>query len=88
MLSKKDIKQKLRAYICTELLGDPNYPLKEGESLIESGLVDSFALARVGVFVEQTFDLYIPDSDLTVAKLDTLTQMTNRVYEGLKLVRK
>ena len=46
--------------------------------------MDSFALAEFGVFVEDTFDVYIPDADLTVAKMDTLDQMTARVLRDLK----
>ncbi|MCP5191384.1 MAG: hypothetical protein H6988_13490 [Pseudomonadales bacterium] len=41
--------------------------------------MDSFALAEFGVYVEQTFNVYIPDADLTVAKMDTLNQMVARV---------
>ncbi|HID50205.1 MAG TPA: acyl carrier protein, partial [Chromatiales bacterium] len=45
--------------------------------------MDSFSLAELGVYVEEEFDVYIPDSDLTVAKMDTLNQMTARVMRGL-----
>jgi len=35
------------------------------------------------VFVEERFDLYIPDPDLTVENLDTLNQMVDRVMRDL-----
>jgi acyl carrier protein len=41
--------------------------------------MDSFALAEFGVFVEDQFGVYIPDSDLTVVNLDTLDMMVARV---------
>jgi acyl carrier protein len=35
------------------------------------------------VYVEQEFDVFIPDSDLTVEKMDTLDQMVARVMRDL-----
>jgi acyl carrier protein len=45
-------------------------------------LMDSFALAEFAVFVEKELGVYIPDADLTVAKMDTLDQMVARVMKG------
>ncbi len=44
--------------------------------------MDSFALAELAVFVEKEFDVYIPDPDLTVSKMDTLDQIVARVLRG------
>jgi len=44
--------------------------------------MDSFALAELAVYVEKQFNVYIPDPDLTVAKMDTLNQMVARVLRG------
>ncbi len=74
-----EIKAKLRAFICDELLNNPNYPLRDDEPIITSGLMDSFSLAQVGVFAEIEFNVYIPDSDLTVDAMDTLNQMAERI---------
>jgi acyl carrier protein len=77
-----DVKNKLRTFILTELLNNPDYPLADDEPLITGGLIDSFSLAQIGVFVEDAFDVYIPDTDLTVANMDTLEQMAARVMAG------
>jgi len=61
----------------------PGYDLQEDEPLITGGLVDSFSLALFGVFAEQTWNVYIPDPDLTVENLNTLRQMVDRVVQGL-----
>jgi acyl carrier protein len=45
--------------------------------------MDSFALAEFGVFIEDEYDIYIPDSDLTVENLDTLDQMVARVLRDM-----
>lgn len=74
-----EVKEKMRAFIRNELLGRPGYPLEDDEPLITGGLIDSFSLAQIGVFVESEFGVYIPDTDLTVANMDTLNQMAARV---------
>lgn len=76
-----EIKSKLRTYICEELIRNPNYPLKDNEPMISGGLIDSFSLAYVGVFIETEFGVYVPDNDLTVARMDTLNQMASRVLQ-------
>jgi len=80
-LNTKEIEQQLRDYICTELLGRPAYKLTADEPLITGGLIDSFSLAQIGVFVEEAFGVYIPDTDLTVANMDTLKQMIDCILE-------
>jgi acyl carrier protein len=79
MMNVDEIKEKLRAYICRQFLNNSAYPLDDYEPLITGGLMDSFSLAQIGVFIEKEFDIYIPDTDLTVEKMDTLTQISESV---------
>lgn len=81
-MTENDIRETIRTYITTELIRDPDYDLTDDEGIITGGLMDSFALAELGVFVEEQFDVYIPDPDLTVAKMDTLNQIVARVMQG------
>ena len=76
------VRAALRQFITDELMRDPDYPLSNDEGVITGGLMDSFALAELAVFVEGKFDVYLPDSDLTVAQMDTLDQMVARVLAG------
>jgi acyl carrier protein len=77
------VRDKLRTFITTDLIRDPAYPLANDEAIISQGLMDSFALAEVGVFVENEFNVYIPDPDLTVDNMNTLDQMVRRVMQDL-----
>jgi acyl carrier protein len=77
------IRQKIRAFIYRELIRDEDYDLADDEGIITGGLMDSFALAEFGVFVEDEFDIYIPDIDLTVAKLDSLNLMVARILQEI-----
>ena len=81
-MEEAEVRKKLRDFIVNELIRDDAYELEDDEGIITGGLMDSFALAEFGVYVEQAFDVYIPDADLTVAKMDTLDQMVARVMSG------
>jgi acyl carrier protein len=85
--SAEEIRARLRAFICRELLGDPSYPLRDDEPIISGGLIDSFYLAHLAVFVEDEFGVVIPDVDLTVENFDTLDQWVARILEDLGLKR-
>jgi acyl carrier protein len=76
------IRDSLRTYITREFIRDESYPLTDDEGIITGGLMDSFALAELAVYVEKQFNVYIPDPDLTVAKMDTLNQIVARVLRG------
>ena len=86
-MNEQTIREKIRVFIVTDLIRDESYNLKNDEGIITGGLMDSFALAEFGVFVEDEFDIYIPDSDLTVDNLDTLDLMVARVMRDMSLKR-
>ena len=74
-MDEKIVQEKLRTFIARELIRDAGYALTDTEGIITGGLMDSFSLAELAVYVEKEFGVYIPDSDLTVAKMDTLNQI-------------
>ena len=82
-MDEQTVKQKIRTYILRELVRDEEYPLEDDEGIVSGGLMDSFSLADLGVYVEDEFDVYIPDPDLTVEKMDTLNLMTARIMQDL-----
>jgi acyl carrier protein len=45
------------------------------ESLFDSGLIDSFALADLVSAIEKTFSVTVPDSDLNPRKFDTIERI-------------
>lgn len=83
-MDEKTVREKLAAFIARELIRDRSYELNDDEGVITGGLMDSFALAELAVYIEQQFGVYIPDTDLTVAKMDTLNQMVSRVMRGVQ----
>lgn len=77
------MRENLRAYITRELIRDEDYALADDEGIISNGLMDSFSLAELAVYIESEFNVYIPDPDLTVEKMDTLDQIVARVQRDL-----
>lgn len=79
MLDADSIRQGLTEYITNEILHDPERVLPPGEPLITSGLIDSFHLVDIALFVEDTFGVRIEDSELTADSFDNLLQLVEIV---------
>ncbi len=73
------VREELRAFVARALIRDASYPLRDDEPIISGGLIDSFSLAELAVFIERQWNVAIPDSDLTVEKMDTLDRIVARV---------
>ena len=81
-MDEKNIRESLRDFITQELMQNSGYPLQDDETIITGGLIDSFSLAELAVFIEKTFGVYIPNPELTVERMDTLNQIVTRVLRG------
>lgn len=79
MLDQSYVKERLRAYICRHLLNNPSYNLTDEQSLINGGVLDSFAITDIVVFVDETFGVYIPNEELDVDKMDNLNSMVTQI---------
>ena len=78
-LGPAGVRDKLRHFILAELLRQPAFPLADDEPLMSGGLIDSFCVAHLGVFIENEFGVYIPDVDLTVENMDSLALIAEQV---------
>ena len=76
------VRDTLRAFIARTLIRDPKYVLGDDEPIITAGLIDSFALAELAVFIEREWKVYVPDAELTVERMNTLDQIVERVLAG------
>ena len=52
---------------------------EDGESLFDSGFLDSFALPDVVAELEQEFGIQIPDADLNPRKFESVARITEYV---------
>ena len=75
----QDIISTISTHICTEMLKQPQRQLKPGEALISSGVIDSFHLVDLALFVEDTYGVLIDDSELNKETFDTLAQLVDLI---------
>ncbi len=66
---------QLAKFIASEMLKQPNRAINADEALLSSGLVDSFSLIDLALFIEDTFGVHIADTELNSASFDTLNQL-------------
>ena len=70
------IAASIEKYIATQVLKQPNRRIASDEALISSGLIDSFSLMDLALFVEDNFGVRIEDTELNAETFDNLTQLT------------
>ena len=70
-----DLITKLSAFLAADILKQPNHVISADEPLISSGLIDSFSLMDLALFVEDTFGVRIEDTELNADTFDNLTQL-------------
>lgn len=66
----------IEKYIATQILKQPNRQISADEPLISSGLIDSFSLMDLALYVEDTFGVRIEDTELNANTFDNLNQLT------------
>ena len=71
----------LSKYIAGQILKQPDRQLALDEALISNGLIDSFSLVDLALYVEDTFGVRIEDTELNADTFDTLNQLTNLIAE-------
>ncbi|HET6446135.1 MAG TPA: hypothetical protein VFI27_16330 [candidate division Zixibacteria bacterium] len=81
-MNEQEVRDNLRRFITVDLIRDRGYKLQDDEGIITGGLMDSFSLAELSVYIESEFDVYIPDPELTVEQMDTLDLIVSRVLKG------
>ncbi len=70
------IHSTLEQYIATRILKQPNRRISPDEALISSGLIDSFNLMDLVLFVEDTYGVRIEDTELNADTFDSLDQLS------------
>ena len=79
-----DIQSTISEYIRTQVIKRPQYRLGNEDALISTGLIDSFHLVDLAVFVEETFGVRIEDTELNASTFDTIAQLSAIIQQRLK----
>ena len=69
------ILSSVEKFIAAQILKQPNRKISADESLLSSGLIDSFNLMDLALFVEDTFGVRIEDTELNANTFDNLNQL-------------
>ena len=74
-----NIIEQLAKFLSNDILKQPDRAIAPDEALISSGLIDSFSLMDVALFVEDTFGVRIEDTELNAETFDNLTQLASLI---------
>lgn len=74
-----EITTPIAKFIAEKILKQPNKEIKPDEALISSGLIDSFSLMDLALFVEDTFGVKIEDTELNADTFDSLNQLADLI---------
>ena len=72
---------KLNRYITTEIMKQPDRTIAPEEPLISGGLIDSFSLVDLALFIEDNFNVVIDDTELNAETFDSLAQLATLIQE-------
>lgn len=66
---------QLEAYLAAKVLKQPGRHIASDAALISSGLIDSFSLVDLALYVEDNFGVHLDDTELNAQHFDTLEQL-------------
>ena len=79
-----DTAEQLSTFIATTILKQPKRTIDDAEPLISNGLIDSFSLMDLALFVEDTFGVRLEDTELNADTFDNLNQLTSLIESRKK----
>jgi acyl carrier protein len=76
-MNADEMKAKLAGYLAKDILKQPNRIIQPDDALLTSGLIDSFHLIDLALFVEDNFGVHIDDSELSAFSFDSLNGLVS-----------
>ena len=75
-----DIREAVLEYVIDEYIDeDDDMDVDADTALISSGIVDSFSMVSLKAFLENKYDIRIPDEDATPEAFDTVNSIVQIV---------
>ncbi|MBU1298814.1 MAG: acyl carrier protein [Bacteroidetes bacterium] len=82
----EEIKKLIIDYVKKEYLEeDSTMEVNENTKLISSGIVDSFSMVSLKMFIENKFAIKIPDDKATPEAFDSVNNIINVIKEFVKI---
>ena len=79
-----EIITQLEQFIVSKILRQTDRKIGADEPLISSGLIDSFSLMDLALFVEDSFGTRIQDTELNAQTFDSLNQLAGLIQSRRK----
>lgn len=80
-MDPNSIYSTLNDFIAGQILKQPGRSIAKDEAIISSGLIDSFSLVDLALFIEKTFAVHIDDTELNAEVFDTLDELVKIILE-------
>lgn len=74
-------REPLRAHFTAKIGGDRGLLPRDGESLVDEGILDSFGLAELSAVIETTYGVRVGDEDLSLATFETIDKIAAYIAE-------
>jgi acyl carrier protein len=81
------IKQELRQFVIDNFLYGRPGELRDEDSFLENGIIDSTGVLELIAFLEERFGLELEETDLTPENLDSINKVTRLVESRLPVLK-
>ena len=68
-------REPLRAHFTALIGGDRSLLPRDGESLVDEGILDSFGLAELMALLESAYGVKVPDGDLSLVTFESIDKI-------------
>ena len=83
MPNKEEIKEVVLEYVIDEYVEDEDEEVTFDTPLISGGLVDSFSMVSLKRFLENKYQISLPDEEATPEAFDNVESITELVLQHL-----
>ena len=78
-MNREEIRNQIIEFIFDEYVEDESMELGEKTPLISSGLIDSFSMQSLKMFLEEEYDIKLSDEEATTEAFDSVASIVEMV---------
>lgn len=78
-----EMRERIIKYIRDEYVDKPNTVIEDNTPLISSGLVDSFSMVSLKMFLEDQYKIQLSDAEATTDQFETVARIMELVQRKL-----
>ncbi len=79
----QSLRQELRSFVVGNFLFGEDGKLKDGDSFLDNGVIDSTGILELVAFLEEKYGLSVEDQDIIPENLDSIDRLV--AFVGAKL---